>query len=58
MKPSTVVTTIRLPVGVWKKLRELAEARSLTRGGQPSANAVVAELVEEAAARGRGRRRA
>jgi len=45
-----VTTTVRLPERAWSKLRELADRRVLEGRGRSSASAVVADLVEKAAA--------
>ena len=44
-------TTIRIPERIWRALRALAEHKALEAGGRPSASAVIAELVDAAAAR-------
>jgi len=41
-------TTLRLRPEIWRKLRALAEAKALTEGGRPSANALVEDLVRRA----------
>ena len=46
-----IVTNIRIRPEIWQALRALAELRALRVGGRPSASAVVAELVTEAAAK-------
>jgi hypothetical protein len=55
---ATITSTIRVRPAVWSALRALAELRALKVGGRPSASAVIAELVTEAAAKRQGHRRA
>lgn len=50
-RENTMQTTIRVSSRVWRLLRALAEHKALEAGGRPSASAVIAELVDAAAAR-------
>lgn len=47
---------LRIPVPVWRALRQLAEGEALARGGRASVAKIITLLVEEATARTTRRR--